>query len=396
MQQEFITDLLSELVSCPSVNPKGLTPTGPPFGEKRLLRLLSERLKSWGAETDFQEVYPERPNLIAHFKGKNPSRTILLEAHADTVQTTGMTIAPFAPEIVNGRLYGRGSCDTKGPMAAILSAIKFILDEDGQLPTDLYFVSTCDEELGANGAHAFVKRGLRPDLAVVGEPTDLTIVHSHKGAIRWTVTTHGTAAHSSTPHLGINAIYSMGKFLEVVEKRMVVALENKRHPLLGSPSLSVGTIEGGTQVNVIPSECRIELDRRTIPGETQENLSEELVQELERLSLGDNRFKYSIRQTEWYPAFEESVDSPVARLVAEACERTTGKVEFTTAPWAANSGVFKEAGIPCVLFGPGSIRQAHTKDEYVNLDQVYKAVDVYKEIIRQFAREMKMNREFRI
>ncbi|HNT35740.1 MAG TPA: M20/M25/M40 family metallo-hydrolase, partial [bacterium] len=210
----------------------------------------------------------------------------------------------------------------------------------------------------------------------------LSIIHAHKGALRWKIETEGVPAHSSTPEKGINAIYKMRRVLECIEQMAVPALNTKSHTLLGKPTLSVGTIAGGSQVNVVPGNCVIEVDRRTIPGESEQRLTEELLGHLDQVRALDPDLKFKIEPIEWYPSFEERTDSPVASLVQSACDRVLGTSRFNVAPWAANSGVFKAAGIPCVLFGPGSVAQAHTREEYIELDQVEKAVGVYAEIIR--------------
>jgi len=379
--QKDVVEILSSLVACPSVNPKHKVPAGPPFGEERLVRLLDDLLSGWGAKTRIQEVSEGRHNLIATFEGNDPTRSILLEAHADTVQVDDMTIPPFEPHVQDGKLYGRGSCDAKGPMASILLGIKEVIEQDGKPPITIHFVATCDEELGAGGAHALMKDGFRADFAIVGEPTNLLIINAHKGAIRWKVTTKGVPAHSSTPSAGVNAIYHMQKVIQRIEDTVAANLLEKTHQLLGQPTISVGTIVGGTQVNIIPGSCEIEVDRRLLPTETQEEATEEIVKELELLKREIDNFDYRIEQTEWYPPLEEEKNSPVAQIVVNACQRVLGDARFATAPWAANTGVFKLHGIPCVLFGPGASAQAHTRDEFIVIDQVVKAAQVFADII---------------
>ena len=377
-----LVDLLSQLVACPSVNPGGSPPSGPPFGEGQMAELLRGILAGWGADVAVDEVSPGRYNVVARIAGRDPARSLMFEAHSDTVQVGDMTIPPFEPAVKEGKLYGRGSCDTKGGMAAMLAAIRTVLDEEGQPPADLFFVSTCNEEAGGTGAHALTKGGFRPDAAVVAEPTDLAIVNAHKGIVRWRIVTHGVAAHSSMPGSGVNAISMMQKAIERIDGPVTEALRHRHHPLLGEPAICVGTIRGGTQVNIVPSSCAIEVDRRLLPSETREGAAEEVIRELAALKENEEGFDYTFEESAWYPPLEEDPEGPIARCVARACEKVLGKSTFTVAPWGANTGIFKEAGIPCVLFGPGSIRQAHTSDEYVELEQVAKAAQVYAEIIR--------------
>lgn len=386
LEMKPIVELLSRLVACPSVNPNNQPFNGPPLGEGALAELLAELLRSWGAEVAVRDVLPRRPNLVARFRGRDSRRSLLLEAHSDTVAVEDMSIPPFEPRIVDGKLYGRGACDDKGPMAALLLALKRVLDEDGRPPTDVWFASTCNEERGGQGAAHLLKEGFHADAAVVAEPTDLEIVHAHKGLVRWRIRTHGVAAHSSTPHLGANAIAMMARVVERINGPVAAAVAKKQHALLGRPAISIGTIRGGTQVNVVPALCEIEVDRRLLPGETNTEATREVTQALDELQRADEKFLYSYDEIEHYPPLEEDPQGLLARVVAAACTQVVGRAAFAVAPWGANSGFFKAAGIPSLLFGPGSIRQAHTKDEYIELAQVETAVRVYAEIIRGFGK----------
>jgi acetylornithine deacetylase len=381
-----VTELLSRLIACPSVNPNNRPFSGPPFGEERMARLLADQLGGWGAEVSVREVMPGRFNLVSRFKGKKPRPSLMLEAHSDTVEVEDMSIPPFEPRIAGGRMYGRGACDDKGPMAAMLLGLGAALEEDGGLPSDVYFVATCGEERGASGARCLMAEGFRTDAALVAEPTDLEIVDAHKGVVRWRIRTRGVAAHSSAPERGVNAISAMARLIERINGPLAGSLAKKRHPRLGSPTVCVGTIRGGTQVNVVPAQCEIEVDRRLLPEETSEQATADLVRELEELKGRSAGFDYSLEEIERYPALEEDPKGPIASAVAAACARVLGRAVFAAAPWGANSGVFKSAGIPCVVFGPGSLRQAHTRDEFVELEQVAQAVEVYAEVIRHFGR----------
>ncbi|MCE9615185.1 MAG: M20 family metallopeptidase [Lentisphaerae bacterium] len=381
-----VTELLAELVACPSVNPADRWPIEPPFGEARLAALLATRLRSWGAAVTVRDVLPGRPNLVARFDGINARRSIMLESHSDTVQAADMTIPPFTPTVRDGRLYGRGACDTKGPMAAMLLGIRKVLDEDGRMPVTVYFASACDEELGARGARSLIGPDFRPDLAVVGEPTDLAICHAHKGTLRWRIRTQGVAAHSSAPERGVNAIYQMNRVLQCIEAEMIPALRDRRHPLLGAATMSVGTITGGTQANVVPAECTIEVDRRLLPGESREALTAEARAKLDALAAATPAFTYALDATQYYEPLEMPTDGWAAQVVSAGCARALGAARFVTAPWASNAGVFATQGLPSLLFGPGSIQQAHTKDEFIEVRAVEQAVGVYAEIIRECGR----------
>lgn len=379
-----LIELLSALVACPSVNATDCETIAPPFGEERLAHLLASRLRAMGACVTLCEVAPGRPNLVALFPGKDRSRSLMLEAHSDVVPVTGMTIAPFDPRVENGRLYGRGACDTKGPMAAMIEAIRTVLDQDGAPPTDLYFVSACDEEHGARGVQKLLADGFRADAAIVGEPTELTITHMHKGSVRWRLTTRGKAAHSSRPETGVNAIAHMAEAVCRINGPLVARLAGKCHAQLGHPTLSVGLIHGGTQVNIVPAECFIEIDRRTLPDADRVELARELVHEMQLLGQNIPHFNFALEEIEYYPPLERGKDSLIARVVAAACEQRLGKAEFTVAGYGTDGGFLDAAGIPSLIFGPGSLAQAHQAVEFIELAQLAQAVDVYADCIRLF------------
>jgi len=375
-----VIGLLSGLIACPSVNP-GRGAVGGVCGEARLAGMLAELLRGWGGDVRVTEVVPGRPNLVATFAGRGKGRSLMLEAHSDTVAVEGMTVPPFEATARDGRLHGRGACDTKGPMAAMLAALKVVLDEGGP-PGAVHFVSTCDEGCGAIGGSARMASGFRADLAVVGEPTGLEIVRAHKGALRWNIATRGRAAHSASPERGVNAIYAMADIVRALQRYAEGPLGATSHPLLGRPTLSVGTISGGTHANIVPEHCEIEVDRRLVPGETREAALAEMLAVLEPLRAAIPAPDFSCEPLGCYPPFEQATDGPAAALVAAACERALGRATFAVAPWASNAGFFGFAGIPCVVFGPGHIAQAHTADEFIDVEQMRRAVGAYAEIIR--------------
>lgn len=374
-------DLLSRLVACPSVNPNRRMPESEPYGEARMADLLAQELQSMGAEVQLQEVLPGRPNVIGFFRGSGNAPSLMLEAHSDTVSIEGMTIPPFEPGFDGQRIWGRGSCDTKGPMASMLMGIRLVLEQAGQPPGDIYFVSTVDEEMGAEGAQALVNGGFRVDRAIIGEPTRLAFVHAHKGALRWKIRTSGKAGHSSQPSQGINAIYKMAPIIHLIEGSLVPQLAENVHPLLGPATISIGTISGGNAVNIIPDACEIEVDRRVLPGEDRESLTQQIRSAINDLHLRGKVDKFEIEETNWFPPFEIGLDSPLLKELAIASAACGLPPELETAPWASNAGVFQSAGIPCVVFGPGSIEQAHKEVEYIEIIQVFRAAKILATLI---------------
>ncbi|MEI8242819.1 MAG: M20 family metallopeptidase [bacterium] len=319
----------------------------------------------WGGTARVDEVLPGRVNFLATFPGRDPARSILFEAHGDTVGGE----VPLRLDPAAGLLYGRGACDPKGALAAILFAMRRVLTEQGRPPVTVHVASTCKEESGCEGVRALLASGFRADLAVVGEPTRLTLIRAHKGAWRCRITTRGRAAHSSAPDRGVNAIYGMRRVLEMLEQHYPPALAARHDALLGSPTLSVGTIRGGVAVNVVPDTCEIEVDWRLIPGQSGGELLADLCSRLPEAE---------VVPCESYPPFREADDSPVVARMQRACMAALGQpAPLGAVAWAANAGFLREAGIPCVIFGPGDIAQAHTAGEFVELRQVEQAAEVY-------------------
>jgi acetylornithine deacetylase len=384
-------DLLARLVACPSVNPQGSAPPGPPYGEGALAHLLESLVAPWADEVRTVEVAPGRVNFMARLAGTGP-RTLLLDAHADTVSADGMTVAPFEPVIRDGRLYGRGSCDAKAAMAAMLLAMQSVRESGRPPAATVWFTATADEELGCLGAARLTADARkvpgtsfsRPDGAIVGEPTGLAAVYAHKGAHRFRIITRGRAAHSSDPSRGTSAIAQMARVIEAIEGPLAERLRACPHPVLGPATVSVGTIRGGSQVNIVPHRCEIEVDWRVLPGQARPAMAAEVRALLDDLRRQDPRLDYEYEETQWYAPLEEDPHGPLAGVVRVALTAALGRADFTTVPWASNASVFHAAGIPCIVLGPGSTGQAHTADESVALDDVARAVPLYAEIIRRF------------
>ena len=229
------------------------------------------------------EVYPERPNLLATLPGRDRSRRLILEAHVDTAGIENMTCSPFDPVICDGRMYGRGACDTKGGLAAMMHALTE-LQAEGFVPScDVLLAATMDEEYSFRGV-AHLCEQLTGDAAIVAEPTELRAVIASKGCLRWRVTVNGRAAHSSKPHLGVNAISHMARLIVAFEEEDP-SLRGETHPLVGAPTLNVGVIRGGAQVNIVPEECQIEIDRRLVPGEEPPAVRRQYEQLAEKLGM---------------------------------------------------------------------------------------------------------------
>ena len=369
--------LLSDLVRIPSVNPR----MGGGAGEGALARFLAEYLRGLGLTPVVTEVEPGRPNVLTTLPGKPGGTHLLFEAHLDTVSPSHGQVGPFAPRLDGDRLYGRGACDTKASMAAMLLAAKAILGAR-ERGTTVSLVFAMGEENGFDGARHLAASGFRADGAVVGEPTGLDVVAAHKGVVRWHMTTTGKSAHSATPQAGINAIGLMARLVQALDDRLLPQLGRRRHPLLGSPTLSVGRITGGLEANVVPDRCTIDLDRRLLPGETWASVRGELEELLASLAgeLPDLHVTIGDPYLE-SQGMEAPVDSAIVRMAEEAVRRIDGGHPIRGVPYCTDAACLAAVGIPCVVLGPGHIEQAHTKAEYVDVQQVVKAAAIYRELM---------------
>src|SRR4051812_42579806 len=264
--------LLRDLVRLPSVNPMGRPLQGPEVYEHRVTAYLEDFFRGLGVAYERQPVAPLRENIVARFEPDGAASTLMLEAHQDTVPADNMTVPPFEGVIEGDRLYGRGACDIKGGMAAMLAAFARLTRERPRGAARVVMACTVDEEstfLGVKRLAQDDPRGGRPGPvgAVVAEPTGLQIVDAHKGVVRWRLRTAGRSCHSSRPELGVNAIYRMAELLALVARYAEELRSSRADPRLGPPTLSVGLIEGGSSVNTVPDHCRAEGDRRLVPGE---------------------------------------------------------------------------------------------------------------------------------
>jgi acetylornithine deacetylase/succinyl-diaminopimelate desuccinylase family protein len=378
---DAVTGLLSDLVAIPSVNPMGRPLSGPGFLEAGMSDFLEGWFRERGIPYERQPVSPGRDNLIARYESPRGRRTVLFDAHQDTVPTDGMTIDPFAAEVRDGKLYGRGACDIKGGMAAMLIALDRLARERPEGSASVVMACTVDEEFTHTGSSHLATSPHGADVAVVAEPTMLNLVTRHKGAVRWKIRTRGIACHSSTPHLGQNAIYRMAAVVDALAGH-AEELARSSDPILGPPTLSVGRIEGGQSVNVVPDWCEIEIDRRVIPGEVPLDCLER-VEELLRRRLGEVDWIEFLAPWVNMPALApgESGQGGWIDVAREAVGRAIGRTpEIMGVPYGTDAGPLGASGVPCIVLGPGDIAQAHTKDEWIELDQVRAAVDAYYQI----------------
>ena len=367
--------LLRDLIALPSVNPAFLPAGHPHSGEHRVADYLASVAASGGLEIQMQDVFPNRRNLLARLRPSGTiHRRILLAPHMDTVGLAND--AQLNPTEKSGRLYGRGACDTKGSVAAMLTALLDVA-ESGRRPahTEITFVGLIDEENNQSGSRTVAKSGLTADLAVVGEPTRLQVVTAHKGDLWLSLETRGKAAHGARPELGKNAVHEMARIVDLLETTYRRQLKKIRHPLLGHGTINVGRIRGGTQPNIVPDHCEISVDRRTIPGETEEGVRREILGLLKQHGLsariGNNKGASCL-------ALETDPGLPLVRKFLGLAKQT----KPVGVHYFCDASVLSAGGIPSIVFGPGDIAQAHTADEWISLASLERGTNLLKQFLR--------------
>lgn len=369
-----VIQTLAELVRIPSVNPAYDGGTG----EARIARWVRAFFESRGIEVWEQEVFPGRHNVIARLPGRDAGRRIVYEAHMDTVSIAGMAIAPFDPVIENGRLHGRGAVDDKAGLAAMMHAMAELHAMGEVPPCELWLAAVVDEEFSYRGVVRLCE-GLQADAAIVAEPTELRCVIASKGVLRWRIRVRGKAAHSSKPHLGVNAIEGMAKVVLAL-KEDATRIAQRSHPLLGPATCNVGVIRGGVQVNFVPDECVIEIDRRLLPGERVPQVLAEYQGILDRLMQESPELAVEMESPPLLEdeALETSPDEGVVRTAGAVLDSMGLDAGVRGVPFGSDASKLSRAGIPTIVFGPGSIDQAHAAVEYVETAVVEQALDFYR------------------
>ena len=369
-------ELLHALIETPSVNPS--LETGG-HGEAEIAALCADWLRRWGFEVEMVGG-EERPSVVARHGTGSP--TLLYNGHLDTVGIAGMTVPAFRSVARDGRITGRGACDMKGGVAALLAAAR-TLAREGHGGT-LVVALTADEEHASIGMQAVVDGGLRAEAAVVCEPTGLTVMPAHKGFVWVEARFAGRAAHGSRPEVGIDAIRHAAALLGELDHLEAELAARTPHPLLGVGSIHAGTIEGGTAASVYPERCVVLLERRTLPGETAERVSAELQAAVVRARSKWPDMRVELEATLDRPGTEVANDHPLVEglLAAASREGVAPRVAAMTA-WV-DAAWLNEVGVPAVCFGPGSIEQAHSADEWVEADDVRRCASVLEDFGRVF------------
>lgn len=353
-----VVEILQELVRIPSVNPDG-DPGVSPGGEARVAEWVAGFLEPLGFQIKLEEVESGRPNLIARAPGPEDRPRILLCPHLDTVGVTGMTIDPFSGELAKGKVQGRGTSDTKGSMAAMLWGLRENASQLADLPVAVDFAGFMGEESSQPGSRHFANRYAKDyQFAIAGEPTSLKAVHCTKGSLWVTLQAKGKSVHASQPHRGENAIRKLIQGLEKLHGSFLDLLNQSTHPVLGPATMNLGTFSGGTVANIVPDRAAAQLDIRTVPELVREQPALEIlkpfIEGLEIVAASES------------PPMELPEDHPWLSRLCKLMPDLT----LTGAPWFSDATHLAAAGLPSICLGPGSIRQAHTADEFITVEDL--------------------------
>lgn len=369
-----VQTILADLVAIPSVHPEA-DAGGTRPGEAAIARHVADLMRCLGANVQLQPLSRGRPSVIAVFEPEQPAQeTVALVPHLDTVGVDGMTVAPFHLTRVGSRLYGRGACDTKGPMAALFAALSGWAKSPARSRsrTRWVVVATAAEEQGSLGAEALVAGGFTADFAVALEPTALRVISAAKGVLRIWIDVAGRAAHGSKPERGRNAVFAALPLIAALRDEIAPALAARVHPVLGRASLNLGIVNAGSGLNVVPARCRLGLDMRLHPGCTPEE-----VWTLIRSAITRHAPQARMTLHRKGPCFVTARSLPWARRL-----RAIGR-GWGTADWFCDGNVFAEAGIPSVAFGPGRIEQAHTRDEFIDEEALEAGVKAFRRLLAE-------------
>jgi len=380
MQKKELIDLTTQLIRIPTENPPG--------NEKKAFLFLKPILLKMGFNVKILLSPKGRGNIIAEKRWGRGGRRLIFNGHLDVVpagNSAQWKYPPFKGKLEKGRIYGRGASDMKGGIASFLHAISMINHLNTHLNQGaviLHLVS--DEESHGHQGMSFLtqKRVIRGDAAIVGEPTDLDLMITQKGALWLRISTIGKSAHGSRPHSGVNAIEKM---IKAIDQLNSISLREE-HPLLGKPTLNIGTIQGGTKINVVPDRCEIEVDRRMLPSEEKEGVLREIKESLDSLQLQDPSFQYQMEEIDFAEPSEIDPEDEIVRISVEAIgevrgerPRIKGSSGFTDARF-----YIKQCRIPTLILGPGGVEQPHTTNESVEVDALIQAAQIYGLIILKF------------
>ena len=375
-EKNYTIDVLKKLVNIPSINPPGK--------ETRIAEYIAGLLKEIEIPSRVDNIKESRANVTGFLNGPDDGPVLVLNGHLDTVPVKeGWNHDPFAGEISGNKIFGLGTSDMKGAIASMICAAKKIKESKVKLKGSLILSFVADEERNNAGTILFLKKHKNIDYTVIGEPSNLDIVISNRGVVRFEINTSGTAGHASNPANGTNAIYKMNKVLgRIIE--LADSYGSNRNNYSDRPSLSVTMINGGTAENIIPDRCEIIIDRRTVYGESTADVKKEITALLKDIEKNDETFKYSCEISEELSSWKAEDNSRLLKYAFRVYqERFHKKPELTDLGATCEAALFAERGIDTLVFGPGNIKQAHTKDEFVEISQLKEAAEYYYMLIRE-------------
>ena len=390
--KEEICTLVRKLVSIPSVNIPGEK-----VGKQlEIGNYFYKKFQEIGLDNiHFQDVYPGARNVLGETPASSRKIGIIFNGHTDTVHIENMTIDPFGGSVLDGKIYGRGTADMKSGLAAAIIAVKAILDLNITLSKRILLTAVVDEESSGRGINKLISENIKAEYGIVGEPTcyggSLKIAITHKGRAELEVTVKGKASHGCAPELGINAISKMCDVIQAIEKELPKKLSINSHPLLGTATINVGVINGGTQSNIVPDTCKIKIDRRILPGENFEDVQTEIEDILKKLRRKDPELNASVRITKGTidrcsQPMEISPDEKIVKAAISAVEQIIGTpaIIWGSPGYTDASPLVNKAKIPTIVLGPG--RVGHTQDEHVHIEEVVNCAKVYALIMKSICK----------
>lgn len=376
LNRDRLAQTLAELIGVPSVNPFGQSELEPEMGEVAAARYVERRLRQIGWTARVTEYQPGRANVLATAprSGGGERKAIVFAGHLDTVQVDGYD-RPFEARIADGRIHGRGACDMKAAIACYIEVAEALAEAGLTLEGDLVIAGVGDEEYRQEGAKA-ARPDLPPtELVVIGEPTELKICTAAKGLAAYTLEVAGEATHGSVPEAGSNAIVAAAGLLQPIVEH-ADELKANQHPLLGPGVLNIGVIRGGLKPNIVPSSCEVEISRRLLPGETPAGAHSQLGERLSRCQC-KNRWRLS---DAWWAVdpYENTDAEAIAGFQRAVASSGGGDQAITGFPASSDAAYF---GAPVVIYGPGSLAQAHSLDEWVEIDEMMTAARAYLQFV---------------
>ncbi|MHA2168797.1 MAG: ArgE/DapE family deacylase [Candidatus Kariarchaeaceae archaeon] len=378
IDEDYVLNLTMDLIRINSVNPS-LSEKGQ--GERKICEFIANHLRELGLQVNFQRLPNNRINVIGILKGVGAGKSLILNGHTDTVGIDGME-DPFNPQFTDGKIFGRGASDMKGGLAAILGAMQFIVTENTKLKGDVIVAFVADEEYASIGTEHLLTE-YTADAAIIPEPTNLEIIVAHKGFAWIRIDVKGKSAHGSLPSQGVDAIVKAGKVLVELES-MQKEFEKTTHRLLGSPSIHASLISGGKGISTYPDHCTIQVERRTLPNENKDIISNEMSDLLSKIKQTDHQFDAEHEVYFYRPALELDHSEPIVQALSNARNKVLSSTsDFFGITWWMDSALLNAAGIPTVVFGPFG-EGLHANEEYVELDSIITCAKILSQTIIDF------------